>query len=138
MPIIEVKKKYISAIALINDENEILIGKRPKHGFLPNIWEFPGGKIKKNECPEHAIIREVKEEIDINLSKSCIAPISFSTYDYDDFFIIILLYIARRWKGNPKPKAHSELKWVKPYDLMNYEMPPANNYLVASLKDLLV
>ena len=138
MPIIEAKKIYISAIALINDENEILIGKRPMHGFLPNKWEFPGGKIEKNEYPEQAIIREAKEEIGINLSKSCLAPLSFSTYKYDEFFVILLLYIARRWKGNPRSKAHSELKWVKPHDLIYYKMPPANNYLVASLKDLLI
>ena len=138
MQITEVKKTYVSAIALINDENEILIGKRPVNGFLPGNWEFPGGKIKKSECPELAIIRETKEEIGINLTKSCLAPLSFSTHQYNDFFIILLLYVARRWEGNPKPKTHAELRWVKANDLKKYNMPPANNYLVASLQDLLI
>ena len=138
MQIIEVKKIFVSTIALINCENEILICKRPMHGFLPSKWEFPGGKIHKNEYPEHAIIREAKEEIGINLTESCLAPLSFATYKYDDFFIVLLLYIARSWKGTPKPIIHPELKWVKVHDLKKYDMPPANNYLVASLQDLLI
>ena len=138
MQITEVKKTYVSAIALINDENEILIGKRPMNGFLAGNWEFPGGKIKKSESPELAVIRETKEEIGINLTKSCLAPLSFSTYQYNDFFIILLLYVARRWEGNSKPKTHTELKWVKANDLKKYNMPPANNYLIASLQDLLI
>ena len=92
MQIIEVKKIFVSTIALINCENEILICKRPMHGFLPSKWEFPGGKIHKNEYPEHAIIREAKEEIGINLTESCLAPLSFATYKYDNFFIILLLF----------------------------------------------
>ncbi len=137
MPIIEVKKKFVSALALIDDDNNVLIGKRPINSFLPGYWEFPGGKIQENECPEEAIIREAKEEIGIDVTNSCLAPLSFSTHKYEKFFLILLLYIARVWKGNPKSKIHSELKWVKVNDLRKFKMPPANNYLISYLQDLL-
>ena len=138
MPIIEVKKVFVSLIALVNDENEVLIGKRPAIKNFPELWEFPGGKIKDNENPEQAIIREAEEEIGINLTKSCLAPLSFTTYKYRKDEIILLLYIARKWENYPVKKIHSKLLWVKPNELRNFEMPPANNYLIASIQDILV
>ena len=138
MQIIEAKKIFVSVIALVNDENEILIGKRPSKNPFPGLWEFPGGKIKENENPEQAIIREAKEEVGINLTKSCIAPLSFATYKHKNDDIILLLYIARKWKKNPINKIHSKLLWVKPSELRKFKMPPANNYLIASILDILI
>ena len=138
MPIIEVKKVFVSLIALVNDENEVLIGKRPSKNSFPGLWEFPGGKIKDDENAEQAIIRETKEEIGINLTKSCLAPLSFATYKYSEDEIILLLYIARKWKNYPVNKIHSKLLWVKPNKLRNFEMPPANNYLISSIQDILI
>ena len=138
MQIIEVKNILVSTIALIDDENKILIGKRPVGKVFENLWEFPGGKVKKNETVEQALIRETKEEINIDLSKNCIAPLVFSTYENENVNIIILLFISRKWNLNPICKVHTELRWVKANNLNNYNMPPANKFLVTSLQDLLL
>ena len=138
MQTIEVKNQLVSTIALIDDENQILIGKRPFGKTFENLWEFPGGKVKKNETVEQALIRETKEEINVDLSKNCIAPLAFSTYKNENINIIILLFISRKWNLDPICKLHSELKWVKANSLNKYNMPPANKVLVASLQDLLL
>ena len=138
MQIIEVKNQLVSTIALIDDENKILIGKRPKGEIFENLWEFPGGKVKKNETAEEALIRETKEEININLSMNCIAPLAFSTYNSKHINIIILLFVSRQWSSAPICQFHTELKWVKANNLNKYDMPPANKYLVSNLQDLLL
>ena len=138
MQIIEVKNQIVSTIALIDDENKILIGKRPVGKVFENLWEFPGGKVKKNETVEQALIRETKEEINIDLSKNCIAPLVFSTYKNENVNIIILLFISRKWNLEPICKFHKELKWVYANNLNKYNMPAANKPLVSSLQDLLL
>ena len=138
MQTIEVKNQLVTTIALIDDENKILIGKRPLGKTFENLWEFPGGKVKKNETVEQALIRETKEEINIDLSKNCIAPLVFSTYENENVNIIILLFISRKWNLEPICKFHAELRWVKANNLNNYNMPPANKFLVTSLQDLLL
>ena len=138
MQIIEVKNQLVSTIALIDDENKILIGKRPVGKVFENLWEFPGGKVKKNETIEQALIRERKEEINIDLSKNCIAPFVFSTYENENVNIIIFLFISRKWNLDPICKIHTELRWVKANNLNKYNMPPANKFLVTSLQDLLL
>ena len=136
MQIIEVKNQLVSTIALINDEDKILIGKRPVGKIFENLWEFPGGKVKKNETVEQGLIRETKEEINVDLSMNCIAPLVFTTYNSQNINIIILLFISRKWDLEPICKFHSELKWVKANSLNKYNMPPANKPLVSSLQDL--
>ena len=136
MQIIEVKNQLVSTIALINDEDKILIGKRPVGKIFENLWEFPGGKVKKNETVEQGLIRETKEEINVDLSMNCIAPLVFTTYNSQNINIIILLFISRKWDLEPICKFHSELKWVKANELNKYDMPPANKPLVSSLQDL--
>ena len=138
MQTIGVKNQLVSAIALIDDENKILIGKRPIGKIFENLWEFPGGKVKINETVEQALIRETKEEINIDLSMNCIAPLTFSTYNSQNINIIILLFISRKWNLEPICEFHSELKWVKANFLNKYNMPPANKSLVSSLQDLLL
>ena len=138
MQIIEVKNQLVSTIALIDDEDKILIGKRPVGKTFENLWEFPGGKVKKNETAEQALIREIKEEINIDLSMNCIAPLAFSTYKNENINIIILLFVGRNWNLEPICKFHNELKWVKANSLNKYNMPPANQFLITSLQDLLL
>ena len=138
MQTIEVKNQLVSTIALIDDENKILIGKRPAGKAFENLWEFPGGKVKKNETAEQALIRETKEEINIDLSDNCIAPLSFSSYKSENINTIILLFISRKWNLDPICKIHTELRWVKANNLNKYNMPPANKFLVTSLQDLLL
>ena len=138
MQITEVKNQIVSTIALVDNEKKILIGKRPVGKTFENLWEFPGGKVKKNETAEGALIREIKEEINIDLSMNCIAPLSFSTYNYQNLNVIILLFISRKWKLEPICKFHTQLKWVKANSLNKYNMPPANKTLVSSIQDLLL
>ncbi len=138
MQITEVKKVIVSCLALINDDNEVLFCKRSDDSNFSGCWEFPGGKIKNNETPEDGLIREIKEEIGVNLNSHCIAPLSFSTHIYNDLSFTVLLYVSRKWEENPSPIIHSEISWLHPKDLRNYRMLPTNNYLISSLQDLLL
>ena len=137
MPIIDHKNlKIVVSIALINNENEILLSKRPKKKHLSGFWEFPGGKVEEGEAPEKALIREVKEELNIDINNKCIAPLSFSEFDYNNFQLLLLLYICRRWDGVPMSMENNKLEWVKPNMLRDYKMPPADDALIYCLQDL--
>ena len=137
MPIIDHKNlKIVVSIALINNENEILLSKRPEKKHLSGFWEFPGGKVEEGETPEKALIREVKEELNIDINNKCIAPLSFSEFDYNNFQLLLLLYICRRWDGEPMSMENNKLEWVKPNMLRDYKMPPADNALIYCLQDL--
>ncbi len=137
MPIIDHKNlKIVVSIALINNENEILLSKRPKKKHLSGFWEFPGGKVEEGETPEKALIREVKEELNIDINNKCIAPLSFSEFNYNNFQLLLLLYICRRWDGVPMSMENNKLEWVKPNMLRDYKMPPADDALIYCLQDL--
>ena len=137
MPIIDHKNlKIVVSIALINNENEILLSKRPEKKHLSGFWEFPGGKVEEGETPEKALIREVKEELNIDINNKCIAPLSFSEFDYNNFQLLLLLYICRRWDGVPMSMENNRLEWVKPNMLRDYKMPPADDALIYCLQDL--
>ena len=137
MPIIDHKNlKIVVSIALINNENEILLSKRPEKKHLSGFWEFPGGKVEEGETPEKALIREVKEELNIDINNKCIAPLSFSEFNYNNFQLLLLLYICRRWDGVPMSMENNKLEWVKPNMLRDYKMPPADDALIYCLQDL--
>ena len=127
----------IPAIALVDNDGRILLAKRPRNKPMAGLWEFPGGKIEKGETPEQALIREIDEELGINTKQSCLAPVSFASHAYDAFHLVLLLYICRRWQGSPKPQEGGELAWVKPSQLRQFVMPPANKEFISVLQDLL-
>ena len=127
----------VASIAIIDANDQILIAKRPNKKHLSGFWEFPGGKVEKGEIPENALIREVKEELNININNKCIAPLTFSEFDYNEFHLLLLLYICRRWVGEPMSMEKNEIKWVKVNTLRQYKMPPADDSLIYSLQDLL-
>jgi 8-oxo-dGTP diphosphatase len=127
----------VASIALIDANNQILIAKRPNKKHLSGFWEFPGGKVEKGESPEYALIREVKEELNIDINNKCIAPLTFSEFDYKKFHLLLLLYVCRRWEGEPMSMEKNEIKWVKANTLRQYKMPPADDSLIYSLQDLL-
>ena len=129
--------KIVVACALVDSDGRILISKRPDNSEMGGLWEFPGGKIKPNEIAETAIIRELKEELDIDTYASCLAPVNFSSHQYPKFQILLLLYICRRWEGRPRALSASELKWVFSNDLRDYDMPEANKIFISHLQDLL-
>ena len=137
MPIIDRKHvKIVVSLALINDDDKILLSKRPKNKHLSGFWEFPGGKVKAGEVPEIALIREIKEEIDIDINNKCIAPLSFTEFDYKEFQLLLLLYVCRKWEGEPKSMENNEIIWVKPSMLRKYKMPPADDALIYCVQDL--
>ena len=139
MQIIDPKKLIIVAsVALINSDNQILIAQRPKEKHLSGLWEFPGGKVEKNESPESTLIREIKEELNININQKCVAPLTFSEFDYKEFNLLLLLYVCRRWDGDPESMENNPIKWVKSNKLREYKMPPADDSLIYCLQDLLL
>ena len=127
----------VASIAIIDANDQILIAKRPNKKHLSGFWEFPGGKVEKGESPEYALIREVKEELNIDINNKCIAPLTFSEFDYKKFHLLLLLYVCRRWEGEPMSMEKNEIKWVKANTLRQYKMPPADDSLIYSLQDLL-
>jgi len=127
----------VAAVALLDVDDRVLIAKRPEGKAMAGLWEFPGGKVKDGETPEAALIRELEEELGIDVSQSCLAPLFFASHAYDDFHLLMPLFLCRVWNGAPMPQEGQELKWVRPMRLGDYPMPPADEPLVALLQDFL-
>jgi 8-oxo-dGTP diphosphatase len=127
----------VVAVALVDADGRVLLAQRPEGKSMAGLWEFPGGKIHPDESPEAALIRELKEEIDIDVTEACLAPFTFASHRYESFHLLMPLYVCRRWKGTLKPLEGQTLAWVRPERLGEYPMPPADKPLVAMLQDLL-
>ena len=127
----------VSAVALLDADNRVLLAQRPEGKSMAGLWEFPGGKVESGETPEAALIREMNEELGIDTHESCLAPIGFASHAYDDFHLLMPLFVCRKWKGTPEAKEGQTLNWVRPNALRDYPMPPADVPLVAQLQDLL-
>lgn len=127
----------VAAAALIDIDGRVLICKRPQGKQLAGLWEFPGGKVETGETPEACLIRELQEELGITVTKACLAPFVFASHAYDSFHLIMPLYLVRRWEGFVTAREHEALAWVKPDKLSDYPMPPADEPLVAWLRDLI-
>ncbi len=127
----------VAAVALIDPDGRVLLAQRPEGKTMAGLWEFPGGKVRPGETPEAALIRELDEELDVDTKESCLAPLSFASHRYDDFHLLMPLYACRRWWRTPRPCEGQVLKWVRPRDMKDYPMPPADKPLVAVLRDWL-
>lgn len=127
----------VVAVALVDIDNRVLIAKRPEGKSMAGLWEFPGGKVGEGELPEAALIRELREELGIDVTESCLAPLTFASHCYDDFHLLMPVFVCRVWKGTPQPHEGQELKWARPTRLADYPMPPADVPLVAMLRDFL-
>jgi 8-oxo-dGTP diphosphatase len=127
----------VVAVALIDVDGRVLIAQRPEGKKMAGLWEFPGGKVDPGEVPEAALIRELKEELGIDTKESCLAPFTFASHCYDDFHLLMPLYLCRRWWGSVVPQEGQAVKWVRPVRLGDYPMPPADKPLVAMLRDFL-
>lgn len=132
------KLVLVVACALIDKDGRVLIAQRPKNKGMADLWEFPGGKVEAGERPEQTLIRELKEELGIDVQEPCLAPLSFASFAYDDFHLLMPLYVCRRWDGLPQALEHQALKWVRPQNLRDYPMPPADEPLIPPLIDLLL
>ena len=127
----------VVAVALVDADGRVLLAERPQAKSMAGLWEFPGGKVRADETPEAALIRELKEELGIDVTASCLAPFTFASHAYEDFHLLMPLYICRRWQGMVTPREGQRLTWVRPPKLAEYPMPPADKPLVAMLRDLL-
>ena len=127
----------VAAVALVDIDGRVLIAQRPEGKHLGGLWEFPGGKVKPEETPESALIRELDEELSIDVTESCLAPFTFASHAYDRFHLLMPLYLCRVWKGEVAPREGQRVKWVRPARLGDYPMPPADAPLVAMLRDWL-
>jgi len=127
----------VVAVALVDPEGRVLMAQRPEGKPMAGLWEFPGGKMNPGETPEAALIRELKEELDIDVTASCLAPLTFASHGYPDFHLLMPLYVCRVWEGDPSPKEGQDLAWVRPTAMANLEMPEADKPLIAMLRDLL-
>ena len=127
----------VAACALVDTDGRILLAQRPKGRSLAGLWEFPGGKVEVGETPEKALIRELEEELAIDVSQACLAPFTFASHAYPDFHLLMPLYVCRRWRGQVTAQEGQELAWVRAVRLGDYEMPPADLPLIAMLRDLL-
>lgn len=127
----------VAAVALIDDDNRVLIAQRPQGKSMAGLWEFPGGKVEPGETPEDALIREIREELGIELCRTCLAPFNFASHAYDEFHLLMPLYICRTWEGELQPREGQRLEWVRALHLSRYPMPPADLPLIPWLRDLL-
>jgi len=131
------KLLLVVAVALIDADGRVLIAQRPDGKELAGLWEFPGGKVDLGERPEAALIRELREELGVEVKEPCLAPLTFASYSYPEFHLLMPLYVCRRWEGFVEAREHKALKWVRAKDLRTYPMPPADAPLIPALIDLL-
>jgi 8-oxo-dGTP diphosphatase len=131
------KLVLVAACALIDPDGRVLIAQRPPEKSMAGLWEFPGGKVEAGERPEETVIRELKEELGIDVKEACLAPFTFASHTYPDFQLLMPLYVCRRWEGTVAPLEHKAVKWVFPRELSSYPMPPADLPLIPMLRDLL-
>ncbi len=127
----------VVAAALVDGDGRVLVQKRPPDGAMPNVWEFPGGKVEGDETPEAALKRELFEELGIETDTSCLAPLSFASEALGERHLLLLLYVCRKWRGTPRPLHAPELKWVFPLELYTLSMPPADRPLIPMIEALL-
>ena len=127
----------IPAVCLVDADGRVLLSQRPEDKSMAGKWEFPGGKIETGETPETALIRELGEELGIDTHSSCLAPLCFVSHAYDDWHMVLMLYVCRRWKGTPTPQEGNDVIWVRPQRLRDHDMPDANRELISAIQDLL-
>jgi len=127
----------VAACVLLDGDGRLLIAKRPPGRPLAGLWEFPGGKVEDDETPEHALARELAEELGIGIAVGDLAPLTFASHAYPEFHLLMPLYLCRCWRGTVAAHEGQELQWVRPEELAAYAMPPADEPLKAVLPVLL-
>ena len=136
-PLGDRKVVLVAAVALIDPDQRVLLAQRPPGKAMAGLWEFPGGKVDPGERPEDALIRELKEELGIVVKEACLAPLTFASHTYEDFHLLMPLYVCRRWEGMVTARESQKLAWVRPNRLREYPMPPADVPLISHLTMLL-
>lgn len=127
----------VVAGALVDFRGRVLVAQRPLHKSMGGLWEFPGGKIEAGETPEYALMRELREELSIETRPCAMSPAGFASHEYDDFHLIMPLFIIRVWSGIPKANEHSALQWLYPRELYQLPMPDADKPLIHQLESMI-
>jgi len=127
----------VVACALVDTDRRILMAQRPVGKSMAGLWEYPGGKVEHGETPEEALIRELKEELSINVSESCLAPLSFASHRYEAFHLLMPLYVCRKWEGFVAPAEGQKIGWFSLNELAQLDMPPADAPLTAMIRDMI-
>lgn len=104
---------------------------------MAGLWEFPGGKVAAGETPEEALVRELAEELGIDVCLTCLAPFTFASHSYADVHLLMPLFLCRNWDGEIAPREGQAVKWVRTSKLSDYPMPAADVPLIPMLRDLL-
>ena len=139
MPITGADRRVVlvAAVALIDADGRVLLAERPAGKSMAGLWEFPGGKVDPGETPEAALIRELKEELGIDVTTRCLAPFTFASHRYETFHLLMPLYLCRVWDGVVRAREGQRLAWVRAEQLDTYPMPPADVPLIAMLREVL-
>ena len=127
--------RVVALLGLINEKNEVLISLRKNRADYNDYWEYPGGKVEKGETIDQAIVREMKEELDLDVSSDCVAPLTFTVDHEENSQTILLLHVCRKWKGSPESALGQRIEWVRPINLFQYNMPKPNSFLNSMLRD---
>jgi 8-oxo-dGTP diphosphatase len=127
----------VAAVAMVDVDGRVLLAQRPAGKAMAGLWEFPGGKIGPEETPEAAVVRELAEELGVDITESCLAPFTFASHRYAEVHLLMPLFLCRVWKGSPGPREGQALKWFHPLAMTALPMPPPDAPLVAMLRDFL-
>jgi 8-oxo-dGTP diphosphatase len=127
----------VAAVVLIDEQNRVLLAQRPEGKAMAGLWEFPGGKIEKDELPEMALVRELREELGIETSPGCLLPLTFASHAYPTFHLLMPLFACRVWQGTPHPQEGQKLVWAHKTEWRNYPMPPADDRILPILFELI-
>ena len=133
----EMPMLLVAAAALVDIDGRVLVQQRPEGKTMAGLWEFPGGKVEPGERLEQSLVRELKEDLDVDVTEACLAPFTFASHVYDDFCLLMPLFVCRVWQGMPRPVEEQALKWIRPLRMVDLPMPPADRPLAAMLRDLL-
>ncbi|MFH1158574.1 MAG: (deoxy)nucleoside triphosphate pyrophosphohydrolase [Pseudomonadota bacterium] len=131
------KVLWVAAVALIDGEGRVLLAQRPPGKQMAGLWEFPGGKIEDGETPSLALVRELKEELGIDISETCLTPLTSASHRYEDFHLMMPLYTCRTWQGAVTAREGQSFVWATPEEFDKFPMPPADIPFIPILKELL-
>ena len=131
------KTRLVALLGLINKNDEVLISLRKNTNEYNNYWEYPGGKVEASETVDQALEREIKEELNIDISSNCVAPLAFAVDSSESSQTVLLLHVCRKWQGTPFSSLDQKIEWVRPINLFNYKMPASNVFLNSILRDWL-